>query len=135
MRIIEPDTHMDKGWFAGPWDSDLNISIGYANIAINEPHYHKTTTEIYLFAQGDTTMLVEGEQLYFAEKSGVIIEPGEVHTFLSCSEDHYHFVLHTPGLQGEAAKADKVTVGLRQPAARVADGETLVGMDENHLTD
>ena len=110
MRIVEPNTNIDKGWFAGPWDSDLNISIGYANTAIDEPHYHKTTTEIYLFARGETTMLVDGEEFHFAERSGVIIEPGEVHTFLSCSFDHYHFVIHTPGLQGEQAKADKVTV-------------------------
>ena len=101
---------MDKGWFAGPWDSDLNISIGYANTALNEPHYHKTTTEIYLFAHGRTTMLVNGEEFHFPEKAGVLIEPGEVHTFLSCSADHYHFVIHTPGLQGKEAKADKVTV-------------------------
>ncbi len=58
-------------------------------------------------------MLVDGEEFHFGERSGVIIEPGEVHTFLSCSEDHYHFVIHTPGLQGEAAKADKVTVEMR----------------------
>ncbi len=110
MRIIEPDNKMEKGWFVGPWDSDLNISIGYANTAINEPHYHRSTTEIYLFAHGHITMLVDGEEFSFAEKSGVIIEPGEVHTFLYCSEDHYHFVIHTPGLQGEAAVNDKVRV-------------------------
>ena len=52
MRILEPNTNIDKGWFAGPWDSDLTISIGYANTALNEPHCHKTTTEIYLFAHG-----------------------------------------------------------------------------------
>ena len=52
MRILEPNTNIDKGWFAGPWDSDLNISIGYANTALNEPHCHKTTTEIYLFSHG-----------------------------------------------------------------------------------
>ena len=110
MRIFETDTNLEKGWFAGPWDSDLNISIGYANTGINELHYHKATTEIYLFVHGDTTMLIDGEEFYFAEKSGVIIEPGEVHKFLSCCEDHYHIVIHTPGLHGEAAKADKVTV-------------------------
>ncbi len=110
MRIVERNTNVDKGWFAGPWDSDLDISIGYANTAIDEPHYHKRTTEIYLFAHGETTMLVDGKEFHFTERSGVIIEPGEVHTFLSCSLDHYHFVIHTPGLQGAQAKADKVTV-------------------------
>ncbi|MBT4498301.1 MAG: cupin domain-containing protein [Gemmatimonadetes bacterium] len=108
MRIVQPDLNIDKGWFAGPWDSDLDISIGYANTAVNEPHYHRTMTEIYFFARGQVSMVVDGQEICFTEKSGVIIEPGEVHTFLSCSDDHYHFVIQTPGLQGEEARADKI---------------------------
>lgn len=61
MRIVQPDLAIDKGWFAGPWDSDLDISIGYANTGVNEPHYH--------------------------------------------------FVIQSPGLQGEEARADKVAAG------------------------
>ena len=50
MRIVEPDPAVDKGWSASPWDSDLGISIGHANTAVNEPHYHRRMTEIYFFA-------------------------------------------------------------------------------------
>lgn len=110
MRIVQPNLTVAKGWFAGPWDSALDISIGYANTAVNEPHFHRRMTEIYFFARGQTTMLVDGQEVVFAEKSCAIIEPGEVHTFLSCSDDHYHFVIQTPGLQGEEARLDKIYV-------------------------
>lgn len=113
MRVIEPDLSVAKGWFAGPWDSDLDISVGYANAAINEPHFHRRMTEIYFFARGEATMLIDGRELRFKEKSCVIIDPGEVHTFLSCSADHYHFVIQTPGLQDEEAKSDKVLVEVK----------------------
>jgi hypothetical protein len=40
----------------------------------------------------------------------IVVEPGEAHTFLSSSPDHFHFVIQTPGLMGEAARVDKVLV-------------------------
>src|SRR5690348_8939973 len=41
-----------KGWFAGPWDSDLAVSVGFANAGIDEPHVHAEVTEISLVARG-----------------------------------------------------------------------------------
>ncbi|MEM7365482.1 MAG: AraC family ligand binding domain-containing protein [Pseudomonadota bacterium] len=108
MQVFRPDNDVDKGWFAGPWDSDLDISLGYANTGVDIPHHHKTMREIYFFARGDVTMLIDGVEHHFPEQSCVIIEPGEVHTFVDSSPDHYHFVIQTPGLQGDAAIADKV---------------------------
>jgi hypothetical protein len=40
----------------------------------------------------------------------VVLEPGELHTFLDSSPDYFHFVLHTPGLEGQAALDDRVAV-------------------------
>ena len=110
MRVTRPDAAIDKGWFAGPWDSDLAINIGYANAAVAERHYHRTMTEIYFIARGNVILDIDGQEVTVHEKSAVIIEPGEVHMFLESSPDHYHFVVQTPGLQGAAAKTDKVVV-------------------------
>ncbi len=110
MKILEPDTEAAKGWFTGAWDSDLTINVGYANAGVDEPHYHRTVTEIYLVACGNATIRVDGQNILLAERSVAIIEPGEVHTFVDSTPDYYHFVIHTPGLQGEAAAADKVGV-------------------------
>jgi hypothetical protein len=38
------------------------------------------------------------------------IEPGEAHTFLESSPGYFHFVVHTPGLSGEEARAEKSIV-------------------------
>ena len=111
MKLYQPDDAVAKGWFAGPWDSDLDISIGYANTSVDEPHYHKTMREIYLFARGSGTMLVDNQRIEIPEGAVIVIEPGEVHALLECSEDHYHFVVQTPGLHGVAARADKVVLG------------------------
>jgi hypothetical protein len=40
----------------------------------------------------------------------IVIQPDEAHTFISSSPDYLHFVLHIPGLSGEAARADKILV-------------------------
>ena len=110
MRIEKADPDIAKGWYAGPWDSDLNISIGFANEGVDEPHVHQQMTEIYFMARGSVQMRVEQETVTLEQDEVVIIAPGEAHTFLSSSPDHFHFVIQTPGLQGEAAQADKVLV-------------------------
>lgn len=110
MRILEPDTEAAKGWFTGAWDSDLSINVGYANTGVDEPHYHRAVTEIYLACRGNATIRVDGRDMQLVERAVAIIEPGEVHTFVDSTPDYFHFVIHTPGLQGEAAAADKVVV-------------------------
>jgi mannose-6-phosphate isomerase-like protein (cupin superfamily) len=110
MRIVTADSTQAKGWLCGPWDSDLNISLGYANQGIDEPHVHRQMTEIYCMARGTATMRVEQQTIELVQDQTIVIEPGEAHTFLSSSPDHFHFVIQTPGLYGERAQADKVRV-------------------------
>jgi len=61
-------------------------------------------------ARGTVEMRVERETLLLGAEDVIVVEPGEAHTFLSSSPDHFHFVIQTPGLLGEAARADKVLV-------------------------
>lgn len=110
MRIEKPDPNRPKGWYAGPWDSALPISIGYANEGVDDPHLHRTITEVYCIARGTVEMRIEGETVTLHAGDAVIVEPGEAHTFLSNSPDYFHLVIQTPGLPGDAARADKVTV-------------------------
>lgn len=111
MRIFQSDPSIHKGWFAGQWNSSLPVSIGYANAGVNEPHLHICTTEIYLVARGSAILRVEQQNITLAAGDMVVIEPGEAHTFLENTPDYFHFVLHTPALQGAEAQADKVSVG------------------------
>lgn len=114
MHRYSPETGSAKGWFTGPWDrTQANppaISVGYAQTAIDEPHLHTQMTEIYLVARGTARLRVEQETLYLYEGDVVVIEPGEAHTFLNASPDYLHFVVHTPGLEGEAARTEKTLV-------------------------
>lgn len=96
-----------KGWFMGPWDSDLQISLGFANEGVDEPHIHSQITEVYLVARGASSIRVEHETVELREGDALIIEPGEAHTFLASSDDYLHFVIHTPGLAGAAARGEK----------------------------
>jgi mannose-6-phosphate isomerase-like protein (cupin superfamily) len=70
-----------KGWLAGPWESSLPVSIGYAFEGIDEPHVHPTLTEIYLVARGTSQLRVGAETVDLGPGSVVIVEPGEPHTF------------------------------------------------------
>lgn len=110
MRIEQADPARAKGWYCGPWDSDLDISLGYANEGVDEPHLHRRMTEVYFFARGSAEVRIEGETLRLEQGQVLVVEPGEAHTFLSSSPDHFHFVIQTPGLHGEQARADKVPV-------------------------
>jgi mannose-6-phosphate isomerase-like protein (cupin superfamily) len=100
-------TDEPKGWFAGPWDSDLAVSVGFASAGIDEPHVHSEVTEIYLVARGTSSMRVERETVALRAGDALVVEPGEAHTFLASSEDYLHFVVHTPGLAGDAARNEK----------------------------
>lgn len=55
-------------------------------------------------------MRVERETIVLSEGEAIAVEPGEAHTFLSCSPDYFHFVIQVPGLEGEEARRDKVLV-------------------------
>ena len=110
MRIDKSDPNIVKGWNFGAWNADIDISVGFANEGVDEPHLHRQMTEIYLMARGTAVMRVEQETVALVQDDVVVIEPGEAHTFLSSSPDHFHFVIQTPGLTGDAAKADKVPV-------------------------
>jgi len=110
MRVERANLSNPKGWFAGPWDSDLAISIGYACQGIDDPHMHSEVTEIYLVARGACDLRVERTTVLLTAGDAVIIAPGEAHTFLSHSADYIHFVVHTPGRSGELARVEKMAV-------------------------
>ncbi|MBI3941996.1 MAG: AraC family ligand binding domain-containing protein [Chloroflexi bacterium] len=114
MVIKKADAALAKGWFAGPWNSNLAISVGYAFTGIDEPHLHLETAEIYLVAQGTAMIRIGQETVALYAGDMLVVEPGEAHTFLSSSADYLHFVIHTPGLAGEAAINDKRLVSRDQ---------------------
>ena len=105
MRIERANVSIEKGWYAGPWNSALSISVGYANRGLNEPHLHTQITEIYLVGRGTSVIRVERETITLSPGDIIIVEPGEAHTFLESSPDYFHFVIHTPGLAGPQFRA------------------------------
>ncbi len=90
-----------KGWFIGPWNSDVSIPVGYANEGINEKHYHAQMSEIYLVARGESTAVVNDQEVTLQAGNILVVEPGEVHTFTNSSPDYFHFVIHTPFVKGD----------------------------------
>jgi len=110
MRIERADPSAAKGWFAGPGESGLAISVGYANCGIDEPHLHRQITEVYLVASGSCQIRVERETITLQPGDLIVVEPGEAHTFLSSSSSYFHYVIHTPRLPVEQARADKQLV-------------------------
>jgi mannose-6-phosphate isomerase-like protein (cupin superfamily) len=107
MRIERANTALDKGWYAGPWNSALAISVGYATVGLNEPHRHTQISEIYLVARGTSVLRVEHTTVSLSAGDMIVLEAGEAHTFVESSPDYFHFVIHTPGLAGPAARAEK----------------------------
>ncbi|MBN1977919.1 MAG: cupin domain-containing protein [Anaerolineae bacterium] len=110
MYVEQADTDVKKGWYVGPWNSDLAVSVGYANAGVDEPHMHSRITEIYLVARGTSEIRVEQETIVLEAGDVIVVEPGEAHTFLSNSPDYFHFVAHVPGLSGAEARAEKSPV-------------------------
>ena len=108
MIYLETDLTQTKGWFLGPWNSDLSIPIGWATQGIDEPHLHAQMNEVYLVARGHSTALVNGEEVNLKVGDVLVVEPGEVHTFTKSSPDYLHFVLQSPFVKG-----DKVLKGER----------------------
>jgi mannose-6-phosphate isomerase-like protein (cupin superfamily) len=99
-----------KGWFAGPWNSDLAVSVGFANAGVDEPHVHGRISEIYLVARGTSSIRIEHETVALRAGDMLVVEPGEAHTFLASSADYLHFVVHVPGLAGSDAADEKQPV-------------------------
>lgn len=95
-----------KGWFIGPWNSNLEIPIGYANKGINEKHLHSAMYEIYLIARGFSTMVVNGAENHLKEGDMLIVEPGEAHTFKNSSDDYLHFVIQSPFIKNDKQVVD-----------------------------
>jgi quercetin dioxygenase-like cupin family protein len=85
-----------KGWFCGPWNSNVPIPVGYANTGVQERHRHHQMYEIYLVAQGTSIAEVKGERVVLQAGDMLVVEPGEVHTFVDSSSDYVHFVIQTP---------------------------------------
>lgn len=90
-----------KGWFFGPWNSDVPVPVGYANEGIDLMHYHERMYEIYLVGQGTSVMQIDGRTVELKQGDAIVLEPNEVHTFLSSSDDYFHFVIHTPFVKGD----------------------------------
>jgi mannose-6-phosphate isomerase-like protein (cupin superfamily) len=86
-----------KGWLAGPWDGTAPVAIGYATAAIDEPHLHTTTTEVFLVVAGTARAVVGGAAVELRAGDVLIVDPGEAHTFVEASEDYRAFVLHAGG--------------------------------------
>jgi mannose-6-phosphate isomerase-like protein (cupin superfamily) len=110
MRLEKADPTAPKGWHLGPWNSGLPAAVGYAHAAIDEPHLHRRTTEIYLIARGESVARVENETVCLAPGDVLVVEPGEAHTFVTCSPEYMHFVVHLPGLSSDEARIEKVLV-------------------------
>jgi mannose-6-phosphate isomerase-like protein (cupin superfamily) len=110
MRLEQANVLDDKGWYAGPWNSALPISVGFATKGVDEPHVHSQVTEIYLVARGSAEIRVEQRTITLSAGDMLVVDPGEAHTFVSSSPDYYHFVIHTPGLAGEKARMEKSSV-------------------------
>jgi mannose-6-phosphate isomerase-like protein (cupin superfamily) len=110
MRVERADHATVKGWYLGPWNSGLPISLGYAPQGIDEPHVHTRITEIYLVARGTSELRVGDQTVTLTAGDVVVVEPGEPHTFLSSSADYFHFVIHIPGLQGDAARDERIAI-------------------------
>ena len=114
MRLEKANPNEGKGWYVGPWNASLDISIGYANQGIDEPHAHHRIREIYLVARGQASIRIEQATLELQPGDLLILEPGEGHTFLSSSGDYFHFVIHLPGLPTDQARLEKVSISREQ---------------------
>lgn len=110
MRIERADPATSKGWYLGPWNSDLPITLGYAPRGIDEPHIHTRMTEIYLVARGSSEIRVGDQTIVLTAGDVIVVDPGEPHTFLSSTPDYFHFVIQTPGLQGEEVHAERIAI-------------------------
>jgi mannose-6-phosphate isomerase-like protein (cupin superfamily) len=114
MRLEHARFDLAKGWYAGPWNSPLGISVGYACTGVDEPHLHTQICEIYLIACGSAIARVGEQSINLQGGDMLVVEPGEPHTFLDSTPDYFHFVIHWPGVMGETARLEKHAVTHRE---------------------
>ena len=101
MIHLSRDGSIPKGWFIGPWDSEIPVPIGYANAGVDETHCHTEMYEIYLVAQGQSVALGGGQEVTLNAGDGLVVEPGELHTFTQNTSDYLHFVIQAPYVEGD----------------------------------
>lgn len=100
------DTETPRGWFVGPWNSTVPIPVGFDSAGDPENHYHAQMYEVYLVARGTSVALVESATILLRAGDMLVLEPGEVHTFIENSEDYLHFVLQVPFVPGDKVLVD-----------------------------
>jgi mannose-6-phosphate isomerase-like protein (cupin superfamily) len=110
MDLYHTDRSQAKGWYAGHWNSKMNIALGFANQAIDEPHDHRRVDEIYLVARGEVSLHLKEEVVRLRSGDVTVIHPGEARTFTDATPDYLLFVVHTPGLSLEEMKVDKISL-------------------------
>ena len=101
MIHLMNDELQRKGWLVGPWNSTVPVPIGYATAGVDEKHYHAQMYEIYLIAQGKSTIALNGQEVTLEAGQVFIVEPGEVHTFSHSTDDYLHFVIQVPFVTGD----------------------------------
>ena len=101
MQLHHVDKSQSKGWYVGPWNSQVPVSIGFANQGVDEKHYHAQMFEIYLVAQGWSRIVIDGKAHTLRAGDALVVEPHEVHTFAATSGDYLHFVVHAPFVPGD----------------------------------
>ena len=94
------ETRPAKGWYFKLAHPALPY-IGFANQGVSEKHYHCELCEVYLVATGSSIIVVDDVQITLSAGDVMVIEPGEVHSFVSSTPDYFHFVLHCPPVEGD----------------------------------
>lgn len=89
-----------KGWYSELVRPELP-SIGFANQGIKESHYHRKSYEVYLVAKGSSKIRVAEITTTLHAGDVLIVEPGELHTFVENTSDYFHFVLHCPPIRDD----------------------------------
>lgn len=101
MMHLAVDNAQEKAWWLGPWNSSLPIPLGYATAGVKDRHYHAEMYEIYLVARGHSKAVVSSETINLEAGQVLIVEPGEVQSFVQSSEDYPHFVVQAPFVNGD----------------------------------
>ena len=101
MKLARNDeTRPAKGWYNELADAALP-AIGFATEGIDEPHYHQRLREVYLVAGGSSVIVVDDVRVTLRAGDVIVVEPGEIHTFVESTRDYFHFVLHCPAEGGD----------------------------------
>ena len=96
-----------KGWFVGPWNSAVSVAVGWADRGVDQPHRHDQMCEIYLVSRGESVARVAGNAVHLSPGDMLVVEPGEVHTFVSSTDDYLHFVVQAPFVKGDKVDLDR----------------------------